>query len=98
MTDTRRKAPAATPGNRRLSMPANLRVVFIKLMLFPAARFNKFRANSSSREYSVSVDVGNVRSYTLQNRSPGTHYFSVTAYDAPRNESTFSNEVSKTIR
>ncbi|HSB51987.1 MAG TPA: fibronectin type III domain-containing protein, partial [Dissulfurispiraceae bacterium] len=61
------------------------------------AGFKVYRG-TSSRRYSTSVDVGNVRSYTLQNLSPGTHYFSVTAYDASRNESTFSNEVSKTVR
>ena len=36
-------------------------------------------------------------SYTIENLSPGTWYFAVTAYDTSGNESDYSNETSKTI-
>ena len=52
---------------------------------------------TSSLNYTVSIDVGNVTTYKIDNLSPGTYYFSVTAYDTAGNESDFSNEVSKTI-
>lgn len=52
---------------------------------------------TAPRSYSRSLDVGNVRTFTLSDLYPGMHYFSVTAYDLSRNESTFSNEVSKRI-
>jgi hypothetical protein len=52
----------------------------------------------SSRNYTQNIDVGNVTSYTVTNLSIGTaYYFATTAYDASSNESSFSNEVSKTI-
>jgi hypothetical protein len=52
----------------------------------------------SSGNYTQSIDVGNVTSYTVTNLSTGTaYYFATTAYDASNNESSFSNEVSKTI-
>lgn len=53
---------------------------------------------AATRHYTRSVNAGNVRSLTLSDLSPGTHYFSVTAYDISGNESTFSNEVNKTLR
>ena len=43
------------------------------------------------------VDVGNVTTYTVSNLAPGTYYFVVTAYDSSNDESSFSNEASKTI-
>ena len=52
----------------------------------------------SSGNYTQNIDVGNVTSYTVTNLSTGTaYYFATTAYDASSNESSFSNEVSKTI-
>jgi hypothetical protein len=42
------------------------------------------------------LDAGNVASYVVTNLSPGTrYYFAVTAYDADRRQSWFSNEASK---
>ncbi len=46
---------------------------------------------------SQSLDVGNVTAYTLNGLAPGSYYFSVTAYDADRNESAFATEVGKTV-
>ena len=43
------------------------------------------------------LDVGNVTAYTLNGLAPGPYYFSVTAYDADRNESAFATEVGKTV-
>ncbi len=48
-----------------------------------------------SHSYSHSVDVGTNTTYTIENLTAGTYYFSVTAYDTSGNESGYSNEVSK---
>ncbi len=48
--------------------------------------------------YSTMVDVGRVISYPFSNLTGGqTYYFSITAYDALNNESSFSAEVNKAI-
>jgi hypothetical protein len=48
--------------------------------------------------YSTSVNVGNVRTYTISSLTNNTtYYFSVSAYDTSNNESTFSSQVSKLI-
>lgn len=48
--------------------------------------------------YSSTVNVGNVRTYIINNLTNGqTYYFSVTAYDTSNNESSFSSQVSKLI-
>lgn len=47
--------------------------------------------------YSASIDVGNRTSYTVTGLGIGTYYFAITAYEASRIESGFSNEVSKTF-
>ncbi|MBI5286287.1 MAG: PKD domain-containing protein [Deltaproteobacteria bacterium] len=48
--------------------------------------------------YSQSIDVGNVTTYTINNLIDGfTYYFAVTSYDTSGNESSYSNEVNKTI-
>jgi hypothetical protein len=54
---------------------------------------------TSSGYYSNKIDIGNVMPYTVSNLSEGyTYYFAVTAYDTSGNESSSSNEVSKTIQ
>ena len=58
----------------------------------------KIYFGTSSGNYTQNIDVGNVTIYTVTNLSTGTaYYFATTAYDASNNESSFSNEVSKTI-
>jgi hypothetical protein len=52
----------------------------------------------SSRNYSNSIDVGNVMTYEINSLSAGTYHFSVTAYDISGNESDYSIEVSKIIQ
>jgi len=52
---------------------------------------------NSSRSYSTSINVGNVTSYTVNSLPDGTYYFAVTAYFATGPETSFSNEVSKTL-
>ena len=57
----------------------------------------KIYYGTSSGNYSVSVDVRNVTTYTVDSLSSGKYYFAVTAYDTSNNESGYSNEVSKQI-
>lgn len=52
---------------------------------------------TTSGNYTEVIDAGNVTTYKVENLSPGTYYFTVTAYDTSGNESDYSNEVSKTI-
>ncbi|MDM7995935.1 MAG: fibronectin type III domain-containing protein [Acidobacteriota bacterium] len=52
---------------------------------------------SSSGQYSVQVDVGNVTQYTVSSLPAGTYYFAVKAYGIEGLESAFSNEVSATV-
>lgn len=52
---------------------------------------------ASSLEYTDVREVGNVRTYTLQNLPAGTYYFAITAYDSAGNETAFSPEVKKNI-
>ncbi len=52
----------------------------------------------SSRDYTTSVDVGDVTTYRIDGLSGGnTYYVSVTAYDNSGNESSYSEEVSESI-
>jgi hypothetical protein len=53
---------------------------------------------TSSGNYTSSLDIGNVTTYSVNNLALGTYFFSVTAYDTSKIESSFSNEVSKTIQ
>lgn len=54
---------------------------------------------TTSGNYSQSVDIGNLTAYQVINLTDGaTYYFAVTAYDTSANESSFSNEVSKSIQ
>ncbi len=53
---------------------------------------------TESGNYSQSIDVGNVTTYTVSGLTNGqTYYFAVTAYDTSGNESDYSNERAKTI-
>jgi len=49
--------------------------------------------------YTTSLDIGNVTTYTVTGLSSGTtYYFAVIAYNTNGGESGFSNEVSKAIQ
>jgi hypothetical protein len=53
---------------------------------------------TASRTYSTAIDVGKVTNCQINNLTDGlTYYFAVTAYDTSKNESAYSNEVSKTF-
>ncbi len=52
---------------------------------------------TSTLAYRIMIDVGNVRTYTLQNVPAGTYYFAITAYDSAGNETDFSPEQKRTI-
>ncbi len=52
---------------------------------------------TSSGNYTTSIDVGKTTSYQLTLAGGYTYYFAVTAYDTSGNESTYSNEVYKTL-
>jgi len=64
--------------------------------LFDLAGY-KIYFGTSSRNYPWSIDVGNVTTYKLNNLSPGTYFFAVTANNTSGIESDFSVEVSKTL-
>ena len=50
--------------------------------------------SSQSGDYDSVIDVGNVTQYTIRGLEPETRYYvALTAYDASRNESDFSEEV-----
>jgi hypothetical protein len=53
---------------------------------------------TSSGNYDKKVNNGPLTTCSISGLAPGTYYFSVTSYDSAGNESTFSNEVSKTIQ
>ncbi len=57
----------------------------------------KVYVGTASLTYDPPIDVGNQTSYTVTGLGTGTYYFSVTAYDTSGNESSFSNEVTKTF-
>lgn len=52
---------------------------------------------TTSGNYTSIIDAGNVTTYTAASLTSNTYYFATTAYDTSRNESGYSNEVSKTI-
>jgi len=58
----------------------------------------KVYVGTASQAYGSPVDVGTLTTYEILNLQKGqTYYFSVTAYDSSNNESSDSNEVSKTV-
>ncbi len=62
-----------------------------------AVKGYKVYYGTSSRNYSTVYDVGNVLTFVTPNLGPGTYYFAVTAYNYSDAESTYSNEVYRTI-
>jgi hypothetical protein len=58
----------------------------------------KIYYGTSSGNYTKSVDVGNVTTYTMKNLPTGTVHFALTSYDKAGNESDFSDEGSKLIQ
>jgi hypothetical protein len=55
----------------------------------------KVHYGTSPRTYGPGIDVGNVKTFALTGLIKGQRYFiSVKAYNTPRHESDFSNEVS----
>lgn len=66
--------------------------------LFTGVAGYNLHFGTASGTYTQSINTGNVTSYTISNLNEGTtYYFVVTDYDAAGNESSFSNEVSKTF-
>jgi hypothetical protein len=58
----------------------------------------KVYVGESSRVYTLTLDVGNLATYTVTGLQAGhTYYFAVTAYDTSGNEGAFSTEVSTTL-
>lgn len=58
----------------------------------------KIYYGTASGNYSQSIDVGNVTTYTFSSLADGnTYYFSATAYNSSGSESALSNEASKTL-
>ncbi len=55
----------------------------------------KIYYGTAPKQYTNSIDAGNQITYTVTGLSNLTYYFAVTAYDALKNESNYSNEVSK---
>ncbi|MHB8139330.1 MAG: hypothetical protein ACYDGO_13230 [Smithellaceae bacterium] len=47
--------------------------------------------------YTVMIDAGNETTYTIDNLSVGTYYFSLTTYDEKGIEGIFSNEIVRTV-
>jgi hypothetical protein len=57
----------------------------------------RYGMTSGSYTNTETIDNAGVDTYMVQNLSPATWYFVVTAYDSSGNESLFSNEASKTL-
>ena len=59
----------------------------------------KIYYGTSPGDYTRRIDVGiETTQFTVKGLKPGTYYFVVTAYNVTRNESGYSNEVSKEIK
>ena len=60
----------------------------------PALRGYMVHHGPAAGNYTTSIDVGNTTSYTVTNLTEGaTYHFAVTAYDAARTQSAYSNDV-----
>jgi len=57
----------------------------------------KIYFGTSSGTYGTPIDAGTQTTYTVTGLAIGPYYFAVTAYNTAGNESTFSNEVTKTF-
>ena len=57
----------------------------------------KVYQGTASGTYSQSFDAGPALTYTLSGLADGTYYFAVTAYNAAKYDSEYSNEVSVTL-
>ncbi len=83
------------------SLPAAMAQTGIKLAWDPNTESTlagyKVYFGQASRTYDTPIDVGNTTTYTLNVSGQRTYYIAVTAYDALRNESDFSNEVTAVI-
>ena len=53
---------------------------------------------TTSGNYDKTANAGTLTSCTITGLAPGTYYMAVTCYDASGNESSYSNEVSKTVQ
>jgi hypothetical protein len=63
----------------------------------PALAGYRVHVGSATRNYSTSLNAGNVTSYTLTGLAAGTYYIAVTAYDSYQQTSDYSNEVTATV-
>jgi hypothetical protein len=78
---------------RQLAFPADVTLQW-DANTEPDLKGYKIYYGTAARNYSHSVDVGNVTMYLLNGLSEGqTYYIAVTAYDSDNNESGYSNEV-----
>ena len=83
-------------------MFGNVHAFTVKLRWDPSTQPNlagyKVYFGTTSRNYSHTIDLGQVNSYQVGNLQDGVkYYFAVTAYDIDGNESKFSNEVSNAV-
>jgi len=58
----------------------------------------KVHYGTSSGSYDKTVNTGTQKTCTISGLAPGTYYIAVTCYDSSGNESSFSNEASKTVQ
>ena len=59
----------------------------------------KIHYGTASKKYTQTIKVSNpgLATYVISSLSPGTYYFSMTAYNAAGTESSFSSEVSEKV-
>ncbi len=57
----------------------------------------KLYYGTASRQYTNSIDVGNVTTYPVKGLPAATYYFAVTAYNSTRTETGYSNETSAVV-
>ncbi len=58
----------------------------------------KVHYGTSTGNYDKTVNTGTQKTCTINGLAPGTYYIAVTCYDTLGNESSFSNEASKTVQ